>query len=376
MRRTLLPAGFLIAGSFLLPAGSPQAAVTGEAGGHRFQLEAVTEPLSQPWAMAFLPDGGMLITEKAGRLLHFPPGARRGTAVSGVPESDVVGQGGLMDVILDPDFAANRLIYLSYAKAAGGAAGTEIARGRFENGRLSAVETVFVGQPKVRGGRHFGSRLAFGADGKLYATLGDRGQRPNGQDLSTHWGGVIRIDPDGSVPADNPFVDRPGARPELFTYGNRNPQGMVYDAARGILWAHEHGPRGGDELNRIVSGANYGWPEVTYGRNYSGSEITDRRTAPGVTNPVTVWTPSIAPSGMAVYRGDAFPNWQGDLFVGALVLTHLRRVDLEGTDVIGEDILLDDLGMRIRDVRLGPDGYLYLLFDADGEPLMRMVPAG
>lgn len=338
----------------------------------------VTEGLEHPWGLAFLPDGRLLVTERPGRLrLVADDGRLDPEPVQGLPEVTAHGQGGLLDVALHPQFARNRLVYLSYAGRGAGGLGTEVARGRLEGDRLMDVEVIFRALPKFSGGRHFGSRLVFGGDGLLYISLGDRGHRPNGQDLSTHPGSIIRVRDDGSVPDDNPFAGRADARPEIFTYGNRNVQGMARDRTRGILWAHEHGPQGGDEVNIVTAGTNYGWPVITYGRNYGiGTEIGEGTAKPGVTQPVLQWTPSIAPSGMAVYHGDAFLNWKGNLLVGSLKFQFLARLEVDGRQVVHQERLLEGALGRIRDVREGPDGYVYLLTDESNGVIARLEPAG
>ena len=344
-----------------------------------FRLEQVTAGLERPWGLAFLPDGRMLVTERPGRLrLIGGDGALASEPLWGLPDDLVAtGQGGLLDIALDPDFERERWVYLSYA--AGRRDGTstlKVVRGRLEGMGLADVEELFVAEPWVRSGRHFGSRLAFGSDAMLYVTIGDRGTMEKAQDVRDHAGSTLRLHPDGRIPDDNPFRDRAEARPELFTIGNRNAQGMAVHPATGALWQHEHGPRGGDEINRIVAGANYGWPIVTHGTGYNFLPIGVGTEAPGMMPPVHHWTPSIAPSGMAFYRGDAFPDWQGDLLVGALAHRKLVRVMLEGDRVVGEEALLEgDIG-RIRDVRVGPDGLVYLLNDEAPGALFRLRPAG
>jgi len=344
----------------------------------RFRVTTVADGLVHPWGLAFLPDGAMLVTERPGRLRLLRRNGTLAEPISGLPEVYARGQGGLLDVALHPDFAENRRIYLSYAAPGEGGAGTEVARARLdrEGLRLREVEVIFRAEPKVPGTGHFGSRLAFGPDGHLFVTLGDRrNYMDEAQNLANHLGSVLRLNPDGSVPADNPFVGQDGARPEIFTYGHRNVQGMAVHPEDGAIWTHEHGPRGGDEVNILEAGANYGWPEVTYGIDYDGSIISEDTHAPGMTQPVVYWDPSIAPSGMAFYDGKAFPRWRGDLFVGALAHTHLRRLELEGREVVDQEVLLRDLGARIRDVRSGPDGALYVLTDSRDGRLLRLSPA-
>lgn len=341
---------------------------------HKFRVTTVTRGLEYPWSLAFLPDGSMLVTERPGRLRVIRDGRLEPKPVQGLPAIAEVGQGGLLDIALDPDFARNRLIYLSYAGAGPGGHGTEVARARLTEAGLSGWQTLLVVEPKSSGGRHFGSRLGFGPDGQLYVTSGERGEPERAQDLGDLAGTVIRLTADGAVPPDNPFIGRPGARPEIFSYGHRNPQGLAIDRATGRIWAVEHGPRGGDELNLIRPGANYGWPVITYGMSYAGFKIGEGSAKPGMAQPATHWVPSISPSGLTYYDGDAFPKWRGNLFAGALSGQLLVRLELDGERVVGEERLLEELGERIRDVRQGPDGRLYLLTDDDDGALLRLDP--
>ena len=343
----------------------------------RYEIRArtVLEDLEFPWGMAFLPDGSMLITERPGRLRLFLRERQTAEPVEGVPQVTRFGQGGLMDVALHPNFAENGWLYLSLAVRVKGKIGTEVVRGRLRKQgrrlRLEDVETVFRALPKASGGRHFGSRLLFSPEGRLFITLGDRGQRPWAQQRDKHPGSVIRITPEGAVPPDNPFPD--GARPEIYSYGNRNVQGICHQAATGITWIHEHGPQGGDELNRLRAGVNYGWPEITYGVNYViGTAIGRGHSAPGMEQPAHYWVPSIAPSGMACYDGEIFPQWQGNLFIGSLKFAQLVRLELENGRVVHEERMLDGAFGRIRDVRQGPDGHLYLLIDSPRGRLVRL----
>jgi len=382
--RKSMTAGIAATAAWLLTlAAVPAAAQDGVQRSEQADFRTVTlaRGLDHPWGMAFLPangpgDGGILITERAGRLRLFQDGTLQPDPIAGVPEVAARGQGGLLDIALHPDFAGNGLLYLAYAGAEGNEAGTEVARARFDGSALHDLEVIFRAQPKTPGAAHYGGRIAFGPDGKLYVSLGDRrSYMAEAQKLSSHLGGVLRLNDDGSVPDDNPFTGRSDALPEIFTYGHRNVQGMAVHPETGVMWTHEHGPRGGDEVNILQAGANYGWPEITYGIDYSGAIISEKTEAPGMTQPVVYWVPSIAPSGMAFYQGEAFAAWQGDLFVGALAGRHLRRLELDGDKVSGQEELLTDLNERIRDVRNGPDGFLYLLTDSGRGSLIRLEPA-
>ena len=324
--------------------------------------------------MDFLPDGRFLITEKDGQLRILDGKGRLSKPLRGLPRIESYGQGGLMDVALDPDFSRNRRIFLSLAWDAKGGKTTAVGRARLSSDRLRGFKLIFAGRPGSGSGRHFGSRIRFGPDGKLYVTIGDRGHRPNAQDLGTHAGTVLRLNRDGTAPADNPFAGRPGALPEIWSYGHRNAQGLAFDRETGRLWSQEHGPKGGDEVNLVERGRNYGWPVITYGRNYIGTEITDETARPGMEQPKTYWVPSIAPSGLTVYRGDRFPRWDGNLFVGALRAQLLVRLEVDGGRVVKEERLLTDFGNRIRDVRTGPDGLIYLLLDENDASVWRLEP--
>jgi glucose/arabinose dehydrogenase len=341
------------------------------------RVQTVADGLEHPWGLAFLPDGRMLVTERPGRLRIVGRDGRLSEPLAGVPQVLARGQGGLLDVALDPRFAANRLVYLSYAEPGeGGTAGTAVARGRLGEGRLEDVRVIYRQQPKVAGPNHFGSRLVFVRDGTLFVTQGDRyTYRDGAQDLSVGFGKLVRINPDGSVPRDNPFVGRAGARPEIFSYGHRNVQGAALHPETGQLWTAEHGARGGDELNRPEAGKNYGWPVITYGVDYSGATIGEGTAKPGMEQPVYYWDPVIAPSGMTFYTGDAFPDWKGSVFIGSLRPGLLVRLTLADGRVAREERYLADLRERIRDVRQGPDGLLYLLTDSPDGRILRVMPA-
>jgi glucose/arabinose dehydrogenase len=341
------------------------------------RVETVARGLEHPWALAFLPDRRMLVTERPGRLRVVDPDGRLSEPLGGVPPVAARGQGGLLDVALDPRFAETGLVYLSYAEPGPGmTSGTAVARGRLADGRLEDVRVIYQQQPKVGSWNHFGSRLVFGRDGTLFVTQGDRfTYSQSAQDLSVTIGKIVRINPDGSVPRDNPFAGRPGARPETWSYGHRNAQAAALHPQTGQLWTVEHGARGGDELNRPEAGKNYGWPIITYGVDYSGASIGEGTAKPGMEQPVYYWDPVIAPSGMTFYTGDALPGWKGSLLIGSLRPGLLVRLTLEGDVVAREERYLADLGERIRDVRQGPDGLLYLLTDSRDGRILRVLPA-
>lgn len=345
---------------------------------HPYRVEMLAEGLKNPWAIAKLPDGRYLVTERPGQLRIIENGQLLPEPVAGVPEVWARGQGGLLDVALHSNYEKNGWIYLAFSKPLPNGALTSIVRARLKENRLVDLETIFEppAEEASGGGNHFGCRLVFDKQGHLFFTIGDRGDvttpANQAQRLDNVKGKTLRINDDGSIPADNPFVKTPGARPEIWSYGNRNAQGLAMDYATGNLWETEHGPRGGDELNLIRKGLNYGWPVVTYGINYSGTPISAATEALGMEPPVLQWTPSIAASGLAVYRGDKFPNWQGNLFAGALAHQKIVRVSLDGTKVTDEEILLKGQG-RIRDVRCFDDGFITVVFDQPGK-VVRLVP--
>jgi glucose/arabinose dehydrogenase len=341
-----------------------------------YRVQTVVRGLDRPWGLAFLPDGRMLVTERPGRVRVVERDGRLSPPLGGVPPVFDRGQGGLLDVALHPRFADNHLVYLSYAEPGPrGTAGTAVARGRLGGTGLEDVRVIYRQEPKVTGTSHFGSRLVFAPDGTLFVTQGDRyGERAQAQDLSSLIGKIVRINDDGSVPSDNPFVGRAGARPEIWSYGHRNIQGAAIDPHTGRLWTAEHGARGGDELNHPEAGKNYGWPVITYGVDYSGFRIGEGTARAGMEQPVYYWDPVIAPSGMTFYTGDAFPRWKGSAFIGSLRPGLLVRLQLTGDRVALEERYVRDLDERIRDVRQGPDGLLYLLTDrADGR-IVRLEP--
>lgn len=341
----------------------------------RFRVVPLISGLVHPWSLAFLPDGDLLITERPGRLRVVRFGHLLEAPIAGVPVVAAVGQGGLLDLVLHPDFATNRLLCLSYSRHESAGSGTAIICGELVGDRLINSRVIFAAEPKSRGGKHFGSRLVFDVNGNLYATLGDRGIRAQAQDLSRHPGSVIRIDLSGAALADNPFVHQDDAQPEIFTYGNRNPQGLAWQPQTGVLWMHEHGPKGGDELNQVIAGTNYGWPVISYGKEYwSQNAVGEGTHKIGMAQPVHHWVPSIAPSGMAFYSGNRFPQWQGNLFIGSLKFGELVRLEIDASRVVHEERLLNGDFGRIRDVRLGPDGLLYLLTDSRNGHLLRLEP--
>lgn len=344
---------------------------------HAVRVVEVVSGLEHPWSLAFLPDGRILVTERPGRLRIVKDGRLLPDAVAGLPPIIARGQGGLLDVALHPHFTVNSWVYLSYAGPGPGGMGTEVARGKLIGNRLEEVQVLFRQQPKSAARQHFGSRLVFDRAGFLYITLGDRGEMERAQKPDDHAGSVIRLHDDGRVPSDNPFVGQAGWKPEKYDLGHRNQQGAALHPQSGELWTHEHGPQGGDEINVIRAGVNYGWPVITYGVNYIiGTKIGEGTHKPGMAQPLHYWVPSIAPSGMAFYTGDQFPRWRGDLFVGALKDQMLVRLRLDGEKVVHEERMLKNALGRIRDVRQGPDGFIYLLTDEDQGGLFRLEPAG
>lgn len=376
MRRAaaLLPSAILLSVACVTPPAEAQS----------YRVEEVVGGLTFPWAMQFLPDGAVLVTEKnPGRLRIVKDGLLDPTPVSGVPEVAVRGQGGLLDVRLHPDFAQNSMVYLSYSKACddGNGATTAVARGTLDRAAhaLRGVEDIFVFNACTRRGQHFGSRMVFDDDGYLFVTVGDRGEMDQAQNTANHQGTLNRLNDDGTIPSDNPFVGRPGYEPSIWAFGIRSPQGLAIHPETRELWETEHGPQGGDELNLMEPGNNYGWPIITYGVNYGrerrpiGDGITE---APGLEQPVHYWDPSIATSSLMIYDGDAFPEWKGDAFVGGLAGLQIARVTVNSDGSTSEAAMLADRQQRIRDVRQGPDGYIYVLTDVGNEQaqMLRIVP--
>ena len=366
----------LICATFLLLAASAAAQVKTQE--HTIRVVRVTEGLDHPWGLAFLPDGRMLVTERPGRLRIIDKDGRLDPQpVAGLPQVTAVGQGGLLDIALHPRFVENNLVYFSYAGRDSTGFATEVARARLSGHRVENVEVIFRQQPKGTSGVHFGSRLVFDRDGYLFITLGERGERDRAQKADDHAGSVIRLHDNGRVPKDNPFVGRAGWKPEKYDLGHRNQQGAALNPQTGQLWTHEHGPQGGDEINIIRPGVNYGWPVITYGVEYFvGTKIGEGTHKAGMAQPIYYWAPSIAPSGMTFYNGDKFPRWRGNLFVGSLKFDLLVRLALDGEKVVKEERMLKGLLGRIRDVRTGPDGYIYLLTDESNGVLARLEPAG
>ncbi|GAA0563072.1 PQQ-dependent sugar dehydrogenase [Rheinheimera aquimaris] len=337
------------------------------------QLDTVATGFNHPWGMTFLPDGSMLITERNGGLVKLSADGKNKTAISGLPEIDARGQGGLLDVILAKDFSSSKQIYFSFSEPGGGKNSTAVAKATLNDASLSNVEVIFSQAPKYDSRHHFGSRLVLDNAGKLFITTGDRGsERDQAQKLDNHLGKVIRINTDGSVPEDNPYVSKDGAKAEIWSYGHRNMQGAALHPQTGQLWTHEHGPQGGDEINIAQPGKNYGWPLITYGEEYGGGVI-GKTAQQGLEQPLHYWVPSIAPSGMAFYTADMFPYWQQNLFVGSLKFGQLVRLELDGNKVTHEERIM--IGQRIRDVEQGPDGFLYILTDSSDGELLRIMPA-
>ena len=366
----------------LIAVSAPVAALAQEAGGTQgFTVAPIAAGLDHPWGIVVLPDGAMLVTERRGSLRLVSPEGQIGEPIDGVPEVVARGQGGLLDITLDPKFADNRLVYLSFSESGTGGNSTAVARGKLagDNRSLDNVEVIFSQKPKVKSNMHFGSRIVFDREGRIYVGLGERSHerfRTQAQDLNSHLGKVVRLNDDGSVPKDNPFVGKTGALPEIWSYGHRNIQAAALNPDTGKLWTIEHGPMGGDEINIPKPGANYGWPIVSYGVNYSGTPVGSGKTdAPGFEDPIYTWTPVIAPSGMIFYSGKAFPDWKGDLFVGGLAAAALVHLDLDGEKVIGEERLLTDLGMRIRDVAETAEGDILVITDEDNGKILKITPA-
>lgn len=380
MRHSLAPAALsLLIGLSAAPALAVQTDAPRPAQPTGASAETVATGLEKPWGLTFLPSGDMLVTERPGRVRFVTRGGTVSRPVAGAPDVAASGQGGMLDIAVAPDFAKTGDVFISFSEPRGRRrSGTTIARykltGTGDRARLRSQKIIFRQQPAYGSGRHFGSRIVFARDGTLMITLGDRGNRGQAQNLRQHVGKVIRIRRDGSVPADNPFVGRKDAQPELWSYGHRNPQAAAIHPDTGKLWTVEHGARGGDEVNIPLAGKNYGWPVISYGTHYSGQKIGAGRAKAGMEQPIYYWDPSIAPSGMAFYTGTKYPAWRGNLFVGALKYRQIRRLILDGERVIGEESLLRSLGQRIRAIRQSPSGELYFLTDSRRGRIMRLVP--
>jgi len=346
---------------------------SGESTHHDFELETVASGLKHPWSLTFLPDGDALVTERAGRLRLIDDGKLQDSPIGNVPKVAAQGQGGLLDVVLHPDFETNRQLVISYAHRTSEGVTTRVSKAKLEDNALRDREVIFEALPRSLTTRHFAGRMVFDDDNNLYIAVGDRGEKDRAQDTGDDAGGVHRITMNGEPAPDNPFLDDPGTNNTFYTYGNRNIQGMTRHPETGEIWSHEHGPQGGDEINIIRAGTNYGWPEITYGIDYDGSIISEKTHMEGMAQPLHYWDPSIAPSGMAFYTGDAFPDWKGDLFVGALVMEKLVRLRLDEETVKQEEDLLTDNGERIRAVVDGPDGHLWLLTDHANGRVVRLA---
>lgn len=354
-------------------AAASEAEAEDEADAGDYRMVTVADGLELPWGLAFLPDGDMLVTEHPGRLRRVSPDGAVSEPLAGVPDVYFAGQGGLLDVVLHPRFEDNGLVYLSYAHGDGAGNSTRVARGTLSPQGLENPQVIFTATPSKDTPQHYGGVMTFLGDGTLLLTTGDGfDYREQAQDLASMLGKTIRITDDGGIPPDNPFLDQPDAAPEVWTYGHRNPQGLAVDPESGRVYQHEHGPRGGDELNLLRPGLNYGWPAITHGVDYSGAYVSPFTELPGMEQPLLYWVPSIAPSGLTLYRGEVFPEWQGDLFLGALVDREVRRIDLEDGQVAGEQALFGDLNERIRNVKAGPDGYLYVVTDNEQGRILRV----
>lgn len=338
-----------------------------------YQIQEVVTNLDNPWGMDWLPDGSILITEKSGQLIRFKDG--RKTQIKGLPGDIYVrGQGGLLDIKLHPDYNQNGWIYLTYASSEGKGSGghTKLIRARLKNNQLTDISSLYKATPNTTKGQHFGSRIAFDREGYVYFSIGERGERDvNPQDITLDGGKIYRLHDDGRIPADNPFFKSPKAKPGIYTFGNRNPQGMATHPVTGKIWMHEHGPKGGDELNIVKAGANYGWPVISYGINYSGTKFTDETSHPGMEQPIYYWVPSIAPCGMTFIEGDRYPDWKGDLLVGSLKFGYVELLELDGEHITGRKKIAQDIG-RTRNVKQGPDGFVYVA--VEGRGIYRIVP--
>jgi len=335
-----------------------------------YTTEVIVPDLDIPWGMVFLPDESILITEKSGKLIHFKDGKK--TNIEGLPEIYVRGQGGLMDIELDPNYKTNGWLYFSYASAQGEENGGNIMRAKLKGNQLVENQLLYKAGPNTKKGQHFGSRIEFDNDGYLYFSVGDRGNRDeNPQDVNRDGGKIYRINDDGSIPTDNPFIDTPNAKKAIYSYGHRNPQGMTMHPLTGKIWTHEHGPKGGDEINIIQKGKNFGWPKISYGVNYIGTKFTENTSLPNMEQPLFYWVPSIAPSGMTFVSSNKYPDWKGNLLVGSLKFKYVERLALKNNKVIKREKLLEGMG-RVRNVKQGPDGYIYVALEGKG--IVKIIP--
>ena len=337
-----------------------------------YKIDTIASGLNSVWGLTFLPNRDLLVTEKKGEIRVIRDGKLLDTKITGVPEVFSNGQGGLFEIELHPEYETNGWLYLIYAAPGSGGANTAIMRAKLDNFNLTEKQVIFQAEPFLSGGNHFGGRMDFHKDGYLYFAVGERGRMENAQNLKNHSGKILRIKDDGAIPADNPFLNTKDAQPEIYTYGNRNPQGMAIHPVTGAIWTHEHGPMGGDEINIVKAGVNYGWPEVTYGKNYNGTTISELSTKPGMEDPLHYWLPSIAPCGMSFVTGDTYPAWKGNLLVGSLKFRYVARLELNGEKVVHEEKLLENLG-RVRSITQGPDGYIYVGTESPGL-VVRIVP--
>jgi glucose/arabinose dehydrogenase len=348
--------------------------LTASANAAEYKIETIAQGLSNPWAMAFLPQGDLLVTERSGQLRRISDGKLLADPIENLPDIYIAGQGGLLDIILDPDFDDNHRLFMSYSSGTRGSNATRVISARLEGNSLEDITVIFTAKPEKDTPHHFGARLAIMPDQTLLVTVGDGFDfREQAQFLDNHFGKVVRINKDGSVPSDNPFVGLEGAQPEIWSFGHRNPQGLLI-SQDGAVWLHEHGPKGGDELNAIGPGKNYGWPAITYGMDYSGANVSPYKEAMGMEQPVAYWVPSIAPAGFCEYTGKLFPQWQGNLFIAALAEKSVRRLVMQDGKVSSQEVMFTELDQRIREVRSGPDGFLYLLTDSPQGAVLRVSP--
>lgn len=331
----------------------------------KYRVDTIADGLSNPWALTFLPNNDLLVTERDGEIRIIRDDKLLEDKIDGVPDVYAEGQGGLFEIILHPDYLDNGWLYISYAAKGDGGGNTAIMRAKLDGFNLVNKEVIFQAKPFLSGGNHFGGRMEFDRDGYLYLSVGERGRKPNAQDLENHCGKIMRLNDDGSIPSDNPYVSEAGVKPEIYTNGNRNPQGMAIHPVTGQIWTHEHGPMGGDEINIVQAGVNYGWPEATFGKNYDGSIISDFSSLEGMADPLHYWDPSIAPCGMSFVTSDLFPQWKGNLLVGSLKFRYVARLTLDGETVINEEKIIENLG-RVRSITEAPDGLIYVSVESPG----------